>query len=222
MAARRLIFLGAPGTGKGTQARRLGERCGLAPLSSGDTLRAEIRMGSQIGREAQEYVATGTLVPDDLITRVMLAGIDRLAAEAGFILDGYPRTLPQAQALEAGLAERGRPIQVVVDFRLDDGAIVERLVTRRVCEDCGATYNVQFAPLRSVGVCDRCGGKVVQRVDDREDVIRTRLETYRRQTRPLIDFYAHRGLLQAVDASLPQEQVEEQVWRIAAGAGGGG
>jgi adenylate kinase len=222
MAARRLIFLGAPGTGKGTQARRLGERCGLAPLSSGDTLRAEIRIDSPVGRQAQEYVAAGTLVPDELVTRVMLAGIDRLAADAGFILDGYPRTLPQAEALEAGLAQRGRPIEAVLDFRLDDGAIVERIITRRVCEDCGATYNVRFAPPRTEGACDRCGGKVVQRVDDREDVIRTRLETYRRQTRPLIEFYAQRGLLRAVDASLPREQVEQQVWQIVAGPGGGG
>ncbi len=222
MAARRLVFLGAPGSGKGTQARRMAERCDLVALSSGDTLRAEIRMGSQVGRAAQEYVAAGTLVPDDLITRVMLAGIDRLAADAGFILDGYPRTLPQAQALEEGLAQRGRPIQAVVDFRLDDGAIVARLINRRVCTDCGATYNITTAPPRTAGVCDHCGGKVEQRVDDREDVIRTRLETYRRQTRPLIDFYAQRGLLRAVDASLPPEQVEEQVWRVVAGAGGGG
>lgn len=222
MRATRLIFLGAPGTGKGTQARRLGERCGLTALSSGDTLRAEIRNGSPIGRQAQEYVVAGTLVPDDLVTRVMLAGIDRLPAGAGFILDGYPRTLAQALALEAGLAQRGRPIQAVLDFQLDDGTIVERIITRRVCEDCGATYNIRFAPPRTEGACDRCGGRVVQRVDDREDVIRTRLETYRRQTRPLIEFYAQRGLLRTVDASLPSEQVAEQVWQIVAGPGGDG
>jgi adenylate kinase len=217
MPPRCLIFLGPPGTGKGTQAARLSERLGLAALSSGDALRHEIRTGSNIGRQAEQYVAGGTLVPDDVITGVMLAAIDKLAAEQGFILDGFPRTLPQAAALEAGLAQRRVGIDGVLDFRLDDGAIIARLSTRRVCSQCGTTYNVRFSPPAREGVCDACGGPLTQRVDDREDVIATRLATYRRETEPLREHYRTRGLLRSVDASASPERVAEEVGEIVAG-----
>ena len=211
MAVTRLIFLGPPGSGKGTQAQRLAEKSGLVQLSSGDVLRREVKEGSEIGQKAYSYMQAGTLVPDEVITGVMLAAVDKLPAGTGFILDGFPRTVPQAEALEAGLKERDLAAQAVLDFQLDDAEIIRRIVTRRVCNDCSATYNTEFMPPKQAGVCDRCGGEVIQRVDDREDVVATRLETYRAQTAPLIGFYGDRGLLRSVDASVGADGVQETV-----------
>lgn len=211
MPSTRLIFLGPPGSGKGTQATRASERFSLVAMSSGDTLRGEIKAGSDVGQTAAQYVRAGTLVPDDVITGVMLSAITKLPPDSGFILDGFPRTVPQAEALEAGLTAAGLAIDAAIDFRIDDALIVERIVSRRVCSNCAATYNTRFLPARVEGVCDKCGGNVAQRVDDREDVIRTRLETYRSQTTPLIEFYSQRGLLRRVDASQEARAVEVQV-----------
>lgn len=210
----RLIFLGPPGSGKGTQAQRLVDRFGLVQLSSGDVLRRELKEGSQIGRKAEQYMKAGTLVPDDVITGVMLAAVDKLPAGAGFILDGFPRTVPQAEALDAGLAERGVDIQAVIDFQLDDAEIIRRITSRRVCSDCGATYNVGFLPPKVADTCDRCSGAVIQRVDDREDVVITRLRTYRDQTAPLIGYYSQRGRFYTVDATAGMGEVEQAVVRI--------
>ena len=214
MAGRTLIFIGPPGSGKGTQAARLAERLGLVPLSSGDTLRNEIKADSEIGRQAAQYVKAGTLVPDEIITGVMLSAIERQPASAGIILDGFPRTVPQAESLDDGLARLGRRIDAVIDFQIDDAKIVERIVNRRICKNCGATYNVQFCPPRQPGVCDRCGGELIQRVDDTEETVRTRLATYRQQTAPLIEFYDRRGLLRRVDAAADASAVENQVAAI--------
>lgn len=211
MAMQRLVFLGPPGSGKGTQATRLAERLGIVQLSSGDALRRERQEGSPIGRKASSYMDAGTLVPDDVITGVMLAAIDKLRAGTGFILDGFPRTVPQAEALDAGLRERSLAIDAVVDFRLDDAEIVGRIVERRVCQQCQATYNLSFLPPRVAGQCDKCGGKLIQRPDDREEVVRTRLETYRAQTAPLVEFYSRRGLLSAVDSSAGADAVQAQL-----------
>jgi adenylate kinase len=214
MAALRLIFLGPPGSGKGTQAARLEQRLGIKQLSSGDVLRREVKEGSAVGRRAAEYMQAGTLVPDEVITGVMLAAVDKLPAGSGFILDGFPRTVPQAEALEAGLAERRLAPQAVLDFQLDDQEIIRRIVTRRVCNDCAATYNTEFMPPKVAGKCDRCGGEVIQRGDDREDVVATRLKTYRAQTAPLIGYYTARGLLRSVDATVGADRVAEEVMRI--------
>ena len=217
----RLIFLGPPGSGKGTQAQRLAARLGLFQLSSGDVLRRERQEGSEIGRKAAEYMDAGTLVPDDVITVVMLAGIDKLATGTGFILDGFPRTVPQAESLEAGLKQRKLAIDAVIDFKLDDEEIVQRIGGRRVCNSCAATYNVSFLPPRVDGKCDKCGGELIQRKDDRREVIVTRLETYRAQTAPLIEFYSRRGRLQAVDSAAGADAVEAAVSRIVEKAGRG-
>lgn len=214
MAAMRLIFLGPPGTGKGTQAQRLCDRLGLVQLSSGDVLRREVKEGSEIGKRAYSYMQAGTLVPDDVITGVMLSAVDKLPSGTGFILDGFPRTAPQAEALEAGLKQRGLTVHAVLDFQLDDPEIIRRIVSRRVCSECGATYNTEFMPPRTAGRCDRCSGEVIQRVDDREDVVATRLETYRAQTAPLIGYFSDRGLLHSVGASVGADAVEQDVLRI--------
>jgi adenylate kinase len=219
MADGHLVFLGPPGAGKGTQARRIAQRFGLVALSSGETLRAEIAAGTPVGRLAESYVTGGTLVPDDVITSVMLSGIEKLKGR-GAILDGFPRTLPQARALDAGLASRGQRIAAVVDFRVDDRLIVQRIVNRRVCSVCGRNYNAAFDPPRAADACDECGGSLLHRADDREDVIVTRLETYRRLTAPLIEYYSQQGLLSSVDASAPPGQVQDAVAAVVSRAAG--
>jgi adenylate kinase len=219
MPAARLIFLGPPGSGKGTQAGLLCARCGLVQLSSGDVLRRERQENSAIGRKASTFMDAGTLVPDAVITGVMLAGIDKLPAGTGFILDGFPRTVPQAESLDQGLAQRKLKIDAVVDFKLDDEEIIRRIVGRRVCKACAATYNVSFLPPKVDGKCDKCGGELIQRKDDRREVIVTRLETYRAQTAPLIDFYARRGRFHAVDSAAGANAVEAAVIRIVEAVG---
>ncbi len=214
MPTTRLIFLGPPGSGKGTQAQRLAAKLGLVQLSSGDVLRRERQEGSPIGRQAAAYMDAGTLVPDEVITGVMLAAVDRLPAGTGFILDGFPRTVAQAEALDRGLAERKLAITGVIDFRLDDEEIVRRIIGRRVCEQCAATYNVSFLPPRVAGRCDRCGGGLIQRRDDTREVIVTRLATYREQTAPLIEYYARRGRFHTVDSASGADAVESAVARI--------
>lgn len=221
MGAPRLIFLGPPGSGKGTQAQRLAERRGLVQLSSGDVLRRERQEGSPVGRRAAQYMDAGTLVPDDVITDVMLAAVDRLAPGTGFILDGFPRTVPQAEALDRGLRERDLAVDAVIDFKLDDEEIVRRIGGRRVCRHCAATYNVSFLPPRVDGQCDKCGGELVQRPDDRRDVIVTRLQTYRAQTAPLIDYYGRRGSFHAVDSAAGADAVEAAVRAVVDSLGQG-
>ena len=221
MGSTRFIFLGPPGSGKGTQAARVAERLGLTQLSSGDVLRRERQEGSQIGRQAAAYMDAGTLVPDEVITGVMLAAVDRLPPEAGFILDGFPRTVAQAESLENGLRDRKLAIDAVIDFKLDDEEIIRRIADRRICNSCAATYNVSFLPPRVDGKCDKCGGELIQRPDDRQEVIVTRLDTYRAQTAPLIEYYSQQGRLRAVDATAGADDVEAEVARIMAAASAG-
>jgi adenylate kinase len=197
----------------------MSERFGHAALSSGDIFRAEIGAGTSIGRQASEFVKSGRLVPDEIVTAMMLVGIGKLGPDARFILDGYPRTIPQAEGLAAGLDGLNAGIDTVVDFRIADPVIIERAVNRRVCKNCGRSYNVRFFPPRVGAVCDQCGGVVVQRDDDREDVIRTRLETYYRQTQPLVDHYTRAGLLRVVDASAAADDVESAVAAIVEASG---
>ncbi|MBI5865144.1 MAG: nucleoside monophosphate kinase, partial [Planctomycetes bacterium] len=205
---------GPPGSGKGTQARRMAERFGHRALSSGEIFRAEIAHGSVVGQSAAAFVNRGALVPDDIVIGVMLSGIEKLGRQAKFILDGFPRTVPQADGLSAGLVRLGTRLDAVIDFRVEDVLIIERAVNRRICGNCGRLYNVRFFPPRREGTCDQCGGAVVQRDDDREDVIRARLETYRAQTRPLVEYYAAVGLLRVIDAAGAADVVEADVAAI--------
>ncbi|TWT42229.1 adenylate kinase [Phycisphaerae bacterium RAS1] len=215
MPGYRLIFMGAPGTGKGTQAQRLAAREGLAALSSGDVLRSEIKLGTPIGHKAEQYVSSGLLVPDEVVIGIMLAALARASSTApGWVLDGFPRTVPQAEALMRGLHQQQLDLDGVLDFRLEDAEIIRRISSRRVCSKCQATYNTRLLRPRREGVCDRCGGEVSQRADDREEVIATRLATYRSQTAPLIGYFSARGMLHVVDAAPPAEQVEAAVTAI--------
>lgn len=215
-SALRLIFLGPPGAGKGTQAQTLCEELGLANLSSGDVLRREIRAGSPLGERVGQFVRKGELVPDEVMTAVMLDAIAALPAGTGFVLDGFPRTVPQAESLNAAMATAGTPVHAVLDFEVDDARLIDRIVHRRVCTQCGSWYNTRSLPPKVAGVCDRCNAPLAQRDDDREEVVRRRLTVYRTQTAPLIAFYERQGLLRAIDAAVSAEQVEQVVRQVIA------
>lgn len=209
----RLIFLGPPGSGKGTQAALLAEGHGVCQVSTGDILRQAVAAGTPLGKKAKACMDAGQLVPDEVvigIVREKLAGPD---CRKGFVLDGFPRTTGQAEALDAIMRDFSAPIDHVVSFEVDDEVVVNRLGGRRTCTGCQAMYHVAFAPPEREGVCDRCGGKVVQRDDDREDVIRRRLEVFKESTRPLLEYYRERGLLVRIPADGPVEAVHAALKR---------
>ncbi|MFA9429621.1 adenylate kinase [Egicoccus sp. AB-alg2] len=196
----RVILLGPPGAGKGTQAGRIAQAFDIPHISTGDILRANVREGTPLGQQAKGFMDAGELVPDDVI--LGMVG-DRLAepdAKDGFLFDGFPRTVPQAEALEQLLIEREQPLDAVLRMLVDTKEIVQRLTGRRTCSNCGAVKHMVYDPPAVDGVCDRCGGQLVQRPDDAEDVVLNRLEVYRRSTEPLEEFYWGRGLLRDVEA----------------------
>ena len=206
----RIILLGPPGAGKGTQARRLAERYGLAIVATGDTFREHIAAGTPLGLRAKEFVDRGEYVPDDITTEMVLERLERPDAREGFILDGYPRTVPQAQSLEGALAARGHPLSAVLNFKISDAMAVKRLMARLVCPNCKRSYNVEFKPPRVEGVCDVCGHGLVNRSDDDEATILRRLDVYLRETKPLVLYFWERGLLRDIDAEAPEEVVADR------------
>jgi adenylate kinase len=206
----RIILLGPPGAGKGTQARRLAERYGLAIIATGDIFREQIANGTPLGLQAKEFVDRGEYVPDKITTEMVLQRLDEADARDGFILDGFPRTVPQAQALERALAAAGRPLSAVLNFKISDAVAVKRLMGRLVCPNCKRTYNIEFKPPRVEGICDVCGHRLTSRTDDDEDTIRRRLEVYHRQTQPLVLYFFERGLLREIDAEAKEEVVADR------------
>lgn len=199
-----LVFLGPPGAGKGTQAKRLSQELGLLHISTGDLLREAVRNKTDLGLKAKEYMDRGELVPDDLI----IAMIEEVLPEGGgVIFDGFPRTIAQARALDDLLQKKGLTLNAVIYFEVDDEKVVERLSGRRVCKTCGAVYHVKFNPPKEDEICDKCGSPLIQREDDKEEVVRNRLKVYRDQTAPLIDYYRQKSLLYTVDASKDIDQV---------------
>ena len=201
----RLIILGAPGSGKGTTAVVLRDKYSLAHISTGDIFRSNIKAGTPLGIEAKSYIDKGQLVPDSITIGMVEARLAEDDCKAGYILDGFPRTLAQAQALDEMLAAKGEKIDAVLSIKVDDEIIKERVTTRRVCEKCGASFNVKFKPTKVEGVCDLCGGNVVQRADDTEETVAARLVTYYENTRPLIDFYQAKGLIVEGDNNVDSE-----------------
>ncbi len=197
----RVIFIGPPGAGKGTQAAKVVERHGVAHISTGDILRENVKRKTPLGLKAKEFMNAGRLVPDELIVAMMKDRLRESDCAGGFILDGFPRTVPQAQALDALMVELGLELDAAVLFQVDDETVVERLSGRRLCRKCGAIYHAVFHPTAAEGVCDACGGEIYQRDDDKETVIRNRLTVYHSQTAPLIDYYRSRGRLLEVDAA---------------------
>lgn len=217
MTQRNVILLGGPGAGKGTQAERIVTDFALPHISTGEMLRAAVAKGTAMGREAQKYMESGALVPDEVVIGVVR---DRLAepdAAEGFLLDGFPRTVPQAAALDAMLAGAGRGITHVVLIEVPAEELVQRIAGRRSCAVCGKIYNVAFDPPRADGVCDVDGGELVQRADDNEETVRNRIAVYERQTAPLVGYYSDKGVLQsAFGGGKRPDEVYEQVQRILA------
>ncbi|GAB6877304.1 adenylate kinase [Thermaerobacter litoralis] len=210
----RWIFLGPPGAGKGTQAARLAERAGVPQIATGDMFRAAVREGTPLGLEAKRYMDAGQLVPDEVTLGLVRERLAQPDCRAGFLLDGFPRTVAQAEGLKDVLAGLGVRLDGVLYFDVPDAVVVERLSGRRVCPACGATYHVRFDPPRVEGRCDRCGAELVQRADDREETVRQRLAVYREQTEPLVRYYREAGLLHTVEADRPIAEVEAAIARI--------
>ncbi|MBS3939464.1 MAG: adenylate kinase [Actinobacteria bacterium] len=210
----RVILLGPPGAGKGTQAGRIAETFGIPHISTGDILRANVRAGTELGTKARSFMDAGDLVPDDVILGMMGDRLGEDDAKDGFLFDGFPRTVPQAEALEKLLIESDQPIDVVLRMLVDTKEVVQRLTGRRTCTGCGAVYHVDYDPPQTDGVCGKCGGELVQRDDDSEDVVLNRLEVYRRSTEPLEEFYWGRGLLRDVEAVGSVDDVGDRIIAI--------
>jgi adenylate kinase len=209
-----LVLLGPPGAGKGTQAARLKERYGVAHLSTGDMLREAVAAGTEIGKEAESIMARGQLVPDELINRLVAERIARPDCAKGFILDGFPRTTAQAKALDNLLAERSLKLDAVIEFAVDDDALVERIAGRYACAKCGALYHDSAKPTKVSGVCDACGStKFVRRADDKPETVRARLQAYHEQTAPLLPYYRARALLVTVDGMADIDHVSAEIVR---------
>jgi len=204
-------MLGPPGSGKGTQAKRLTERFGIPQISTGDILREAVKEGTPLGKEAKRYMDEGKLVPDEVVVGIVRERLKEPDCEKGFILDGFPRTVAQAEALDRILEEMGRKIDHVIDIEVSEDELLKRLTGRRTCKRCGAMYHIIFNPPKRDGICDQCGGELYQRDDDKEETIKARLKVYREQTAPLIDYYEKRGLLRRIEGSGKIEEIEERI-----------
>lgn len=216
MAELNLVLLGPPGSGKGTQGERLQEDLRLPYYATGDILRAAVRDETELGRTAKQYMDAGDLVPDEVIVGVIAEALDSEAARDGFLLDGFPRTTPQAEALDAKLSELGRAVTAVLLIDTSDEEVVRRLGGRRTCAENGHVFHVDFNPPKQEGVCDIDGSELITRDDDKPEVIRKRLETYHEKTEPLVDYYDQRSVLRRIDGELEPNEVGEEIRRTLA------
>lgn len=203
----KIIMLGAPGAGKGTQAKQIADKYGIPHISTGDIFRANLKQGTELGKKAKKYMDQGLLVPDELTCDLVMDRIGQEDCKNGFVLDGFPRTIPQAEALDKALANINEKMDYAVDVDVPDENIVNRMSGRRACINCGATYHIVSIPTKVEGICDRCGEKVVLRDDDQPETVKKRLNVYHEQTQPLIDYYKKQDILRTVDGTQPMEQV---------------
>ena len=203
----KIIMLGAPGAGKGTQAKQIAEKYQIPHISTGDIFRANIKEGTELGKKAKTYMDQGLLVPDELVVELVADRIVKDDCKMGFVLDGFPRTIPQAEALDEALAKMGQSMDYAIDVDVPDENIVRRMGGRRACVNCGATYHIVNIPTKVEGICDNCGKEVVLRDDDKTETVQKRLAVYHEQTQPLIDYYGEKGILKTVDGTRPMEDV---------------
>ena len=209
-----LILLGPPGCGKGTQAKILIDTYHIPQISTGDILREAIKNESPLGVEAKTHMDQGSLVPDHLVIKIIEERLKQADCNRGFVLDGFPRTVAQAEALDTTLSEMGSKLEYVFSIEVDDGELVRRLTGRRVCRKCGESYHIEFNPPRQEGLCDSCQGKLYQRDDDKEETIRNRLKVYQDQTSPLINFYRRKDVLHSMDGVGSIEEIKERLLTI--------
>lgn len=210
----KIIMLGAPGAGKGTQAKKIAAKYNIPHISTGDIFRANIKNGTELGQKAKTYMDQGLLVPDELVVDLVVDRVNQEDAKNGYVLDGFPRTIPQAEALDAALAELGQKVDHAIDVDVPDGNIVHRMGGRRACVGCGATYHLEYAPAKTEGVCDVCGKELILRDDDKPETVLKRLGVYHEQTQPLIDYYTNAGILKTVDGTIDINDVFQAIVEI--------
>ncbi len=215
----KIIMLGAPGAGKGTQAKMIADKYQIPHISTGDIFRANIKNGTELGREAKKYMDQGLLVPDELTVKILLDRVAQPDCKDGYVLDGFPRTIPQAKVLDEALVELGDAIDYAINVDVPDENIIKRMSGRRACLSCGATYNIEHIPPKTEGVCDKCGQPLVLRDDDKPETVQNRLHVYHEQTQPLIDFYSEKGVLKTVDGTVDMKDVFDAIVEILDNAG---
>ncbi|OJH18603.1 adenylate kinase [Heyndrickxia sp. FSL K6-6286] len=194
-----LVLMGLPGAGKGTQAEKIVDKYAIPHISTGDMFRAAMKEGTELGLQAKSFMDKGELVPDEVTIGIVRERLSKDDCQKGFLLDGFPRTVPQAEALEAILQDLNKKIDYCINISVDKDILMGRLTGRRICKNCGATYHLEFNPPKEAGVCDRCGGELYQRADDNEETVQNRLEVNIKQTQPLLDYYAEKGYLKTID-----------------------
>lgn len=207
----KIIMLGAPGAGKGTQAKMLADKYQIPHISTGDIFRANIKNGTELGNKAKEFMDKGLLVPDELVVDLVIDRFKEDDCKKGYILDGFPRTIPQAEALDKALSDIGDSVDYAVNVEVPDENIITRMGGRRACVGCGATYHVQFNPTKVEGVCDRCGKELILRDDDKPETVKKRLDVYHEQTQPLIDYYTNKGIIKEVDGTQDMNKVFDDI-----------
>lgn len=210
----KIIMLGAPGAGKGTQAKQIADKYSIPHISTGDIFRANIKNGTELGKKAKQYMDQGALVPDELTCDLVMDRIQQDDCKNGFVLDGFPRTIPQAEALDAALGKINEKMDYAIDVDVPDENIVNRMSGRRACLNCGATYHLISIPPKVEGICDRCGSEIVLREDDKPETVQKRLKVYHEQTQPLIEYYSGKGVLKEVDGTQPMDDVFAAIVKI--------
>ena len=210
----KIILLGAPGAGKGTQAEEICKHLSIPQISTGNIIRAALKNGTEMGKKAQAYMDAGKLVPDEVVIGIIEERLQEDDCKNGYVLDGFPRTIPQAEALDKALSEMGQKVDYAINVEVPDENIVKRMSGRRACVDCGATYHIVYAPTKVENICDKCGGSLILRDDDKPETVKNRLSVYHEQTQPLIDFYAKKNVLAEVDGTKDMEEVFEDIVKI--------